>query len=122
MIFGRCYTLTLNRIQDRVRVVNGKESLMLTVSLDPMQIVSGLTKAQDKLSALTKDGKTPEPEEMQDVAEYFASVIFGPEQAAKLMAFYDDNAENVVNICGAYFKDRLARKITEAQKGLARRK
>lgn len=113
--FHRGYDMTLNRIKDTVRIRENDESLILNVNVDPMRIVSGLNKAQEKLIAVSKDGE-PDKEALQDVAEFFAGVIFGTEQAEKLMAFYDNDAESVVNVCGRYFRERLAKKITQAQK------
>lgn len=115
-LFRKGYDITLKRIKDTVRIKENGETLVLTVSADPMRIVSGLAKAQDKLNELTKDGKEPDKESLNGVAEFFASILFGSEQAAKLMAFYDNDAQDVVNVCGTYFRERLAKKITEAQK------
>ena len=51
-------------------------------------------------------------------AEFFAAVIFGKEQAEMLMAFYNDDAACVINVCGQYFRERLANKINKMQKKL----
>ena len=115
-LFRHGYNITLNRIKDKVRVTEGKESLLLTVMVDPMRIVSGLNKVQIKLQSLTQDGKKPSEEELQEAAKFFASVMFGTEQAEQLMEFYDNSAQDVVSVCGTYFKERLAKKITKAQK------
>ena len=55
---------------------------------------------------------------MKEIAEYFAAVIFGKEQAAQLMAFYADDPGCVITVCGRYFKERLAGKINKAQRKL----
>ena len=57
-------------------------------------------------------------EQVRDCAEYFAAVIFGIEQAKKLIEFYADDPGCVITVCGQYFKERLAKKITEIQKKL----
>ena len=49
-------------------------------------------------------------------ARVFAEVIFGKEQAEKLIAFYENDALAVINACGMYFSQRLAKIITKAQK------
>lgn len=109
----RGYEMTLNRIHDNIVIREGDEKLALTVNGDAMRMVAGLTKAQEKMKALTNE--TPD-EEVKAVSEYFAGVIFGREQASKLMAFYSDDPGCVISVCGQYFKDRLAEKITQAQK------
>lgn len=113
MLFKKDYELTLNRVHDSVVIREGDESLKLTVNGDAMRIVAGLNKAQQKLKELTEDATD---EQVKEAAEYFAAVIFGKEQAAKIMAFYADDPACVISVCGQYFKDRLAGKITKIQK------
>ena len=113
MLFKKDYELTLNRVHDNVVFREGDETLKLTVNGDAMRIVAGLNKAQQKMKAITDD--TPD-EEVKEIADYFAAVIFGKEQAAQLMSFYADDPGCVITVCGRYFKDRLAAKITQIQK------
>ncbi len=113
MLFKKSYEMTLNRVHDSVVIREGDESLKLTVNGDAMRIVAGLNKAQQKLKELTEDATD---EQVKEAAEYFAAVIFGKEQAAKIMAFYADDPACVISVCGQYFKDRLAGKITKIQK------
>ena len=110
-MFGR--TFTLNRVHDSITIKEGQERLKLVVNGDSMRMVAGLNKAQKRMLALKED--TPE-DEVKETAEYFASVIFGQEQAEKLMAFYADDPGCVINVCGQYFRERLAEKIAKAQK------
>lgn len=112
-LFRRGYEMTLNRVHDTVAVREGDEKITLTVNGDAMRMVAGLTKAQAKMKSITDE--TPD-EVVKETAEYFAAVIFGKEQAAKLMAFYADDPGCVITVCGRYFSERLADKITEAQK------
>lgn len=112
-IFGRGYKMTLNRVQDTLTIREGSETLPLKVSGDAMHMVSGLSKAQKRLLELKDD--TPD-EEVKECAKYFASVIFGTEQAEKLMKFYNDDPGCVISVCGQYFKERLAGKIAKVQK------
>ena len=105
--------MTLNRVHDTVTVREGDEKITLTVNGDAMRMVAGLTKAQAKMKELTDDS----PDDVvKDCAEYFAAVIFGKEQAARLMAFYADDPGCVIAACGQYFQKRLADKITAVQK------
>lgn len=112
-LFRRGYEMTLNRVHDTITVREADEKITLTVNGDAMRMVAGLNKAQAKMKGITDE--TPD-EEVKEVAEYFAAVIFGKEQAAKLMAFYADDPGCVITVCGRYFSERLADKITEAQK------
>jgi hypothetical protein len=112
-LFRRGYEMTLNRVHDTVTVREGDEKITLTVNGDSMRMVAGLTKAQAKMKELTDDS----PDEVvKECAEYFAAVIFGQEQAQKLMEFYADDPSCVINVCGQYFRERLAHKISQVQK------
>lgn len=112
-IFRNGYEMTLNRVHDNVTIREGDETLKLSVNGDSMRMIAGMNKANQKLQELTDD--TPE-DEVKEAAEYFAAVIFGREQAAQLMAFYADDPGCVISVCGQYFRDRLANKITKVQK------
>ena len=109
------FTMSLNRVHDRVRIVEGDERLELRVDADAMRMVAGLNEAQRHLRALTEDNTG---EQQKEAALYFAGVIFGGEQAKALMDFYHDDAACVINICGRYFSDRLAKLIEKAQRRL----
>lgn len=112
-LFRRGYEVTLNRVHDTITIKEGAERLTLTVNGDAMRMVAGLNKAQARMKSITEE--TPD-EEVKDVAEYFAAVIFGKEQAAQLMEFYANDPGCVISVCGQVFKERLAGKITNAQK------
>ena len=112
-MFGKGYKITLNRVHDAVTIKEGDETLKLTVNGDAMRMVAGLNKAQQKMLALKDDSAD---DEVKECAEYFASVIFGKEQAEKLTAFYADDPGCVISVCGQYFKNRLAGKIAAVQK------
>ena len=107
------YKLSLNRVHDRVRITEGAESLDLRVDADPMRMVAGLNEAQRQLRAL---GESSTPEALRDAARYFAGVIFGPEQAERLLMFYRNDAACVLNVCGRYFSERLSKLIDKAQR------
>lgn len=112
----RGYEMTLNRVHDTVTIREQEETLTLTVNGDAMRIVAGLNTANAKLKTLTEESTD---EEVMAAAEYFATVIFGKDQAQKLMAFYADDPGCVISVCGNYFKERLAGKITKVQKKLS---
>lgn len=112
-LFRKGYEVSLNRVHDTVVIREDTETLRLTVNGDAQRMVAGLTKAQKKMKELsddTEDGKVLE------VAEYFAAVIFGKEQADKLIEFYANDPGCVISVCGQYFKERLAGKIAAVQK------
>ena len=107
------YKITLHRVHDTVRIREGEETLRLVVDGDPMRMVAGLNHAQKMLMMIGED--TTE-EEKQNTALYFAGVIFGDKQAQQLLDFYRGDGLCVVNICGSYFRDRLNKLLTKAQK------
>ena len=111
-MFGK-YEMTLNRVHDRIVIKEGDERLTLTVNGDAMRMVAGLNRAQAKMKELNDDS---DDATVKDAAVYFATVIFGQEQAGKLMDFYADDPGCVISVCGRYFRERLAGRIAKAQK------
>ena len=111
--FRNGYEMTLNRVHDTIQIREGDETIKLTVNGDAMRMVAGLGKAQQKMQELNDDSTD---EQAMECAEYFASVIFGKEQAKQLIDFYAGDPGCVISCCGQYFKDRLAKKITAVQK------
>lgn len=119
MRFKKGYEISLNRVHDTIKIKENGETLTLTVNADPMRMVSGLNKAQEKLKALVTvedGGGEPSENEIKETAEYFAAVIFGAEQARALMDFYANDAGCIINVCGKYFRERLGAKISAVQK------
>lgn len=112
-MFGKKYEITLNRIHDTVSIREGGERLLLSVEADPMRMVSGINKAKESLDNIDDGSDT---EQVNNAALAFANAIFGLEQAEKLMNFYHRDGKCVLNVCARYFHDRLADKITKAQK------
>ena len=111
-IFRRGYEINPFPVHDRVTFRNGEGELTLEVKADASMMVSNLNKAQKRLSVLEDD---TEEEEQKSVAKFFAAVIFGEEQAEKLMDFYKEPL-TVITVCGKYFQERLGKIITKAQK------
>ena len=112
-MFGRKYTMSLNRVHDSIRVKEGNDTLDLTVDADPMRMVAALNKAQKILKGV--DDNSSE-EDIRSAALLFTSAIFGDIQAHQIMEFYHDDAGCVINLCGRYFADRLSGIITKVQK------
>ena len=115
-LFRKGYTMTLNRVHDTVIIKENDEELKLVVNADPMRMVAGLNKAQQKLTECVKEDATDE--DTLEAARYFASVIFGQEQAEKLLAFYANDPGCVITCCGQYFRQRLSGIIAKQQKKL----
>ena len=110
-IFRRRYEVSTSRVRDKIRVRENENVLDLTVNEEAGRLVYGMNKVQKKLAEATT-----EPNEARETAEYFAGVIFGKEQAEKLMDFYDGDPYCVIEVCGKYFGERLGAMITRAQK------
>ena len=111
-MFFRRRVITLHRVHDTVRVREGGETLTLRVDGDAMRMVAGMNDAQARLKTLTST--TPQ-DAQREIALFFASVIFGDQQAEALFDFYRNDAICVISVCGRYFNDRLARLIKKAQ-------
>jgi len=107
------FEISLHRVHDRVKITEGGDSLLLHVDADPMRMVAGLSQAQKIMQGLTEESTE---DEQKNAALYFASVIFGKEQAEKLLDFYHGDAGCVYNACGQYFGKRLNKLIVAAQK------
>ena len=111
-IFRRGYEVDPFPVQDRVTFRNGDAKLVLEVKADASVMVTNLGKAQKRLAAVTEE---TDEEEQKSVAKFFASAMFGEEQAEKLMEFYKEPL-TVITVCGKYFSERLGKVITKAQK------
>lgn len=106
-------SLSLGRVYDTITIKEGGEKLTLHVNNDPNRIVLGLNEAQKRLQSINEN--TTETEKFE-IAKFFASAIFGDEQTQKLFDFYYGDPMCVISISGKYFSERLAKKISEAQK------
>ena len=99
-------------VSDKVTFRNVDRTLTLYVRDDAAALVSRLTRAQDRLSQITTEDSECE---RVNAARFFAQSIFGEEQGDRLVDFYGEPLA-VINVCGIYFKQRLGKKITKAQK------
>lgn len=99
-------------VSDKVTFQNVDKELTLYVKTSAGSIVMGLNQATEKIKELTNDS-----DECQKInaARFFASVIFGEEQADQLIDFYNDPMA-VISAIGLYFNQQLKHKITKAQK------
>lgn len=99
-------------IEDKVTFRNVDKTLTLYVRGDAASLVVNLKKAQEKLSEMTDES---EECERVNCARFFARSLFGEEQGDRLVDFYNEPLA-VITVCGMYFKEQLAKKITKAQK------
>ena len=99
-------------VTDRVTFRNVDKTLTLYVRGDAASLVVGLKKAQEKLSEM--NDQSDECERV-NCARFFARTLFGEEQGDKLVDFYGEPLA-IITVCGMYFQNRLAKKITKAQK------
>ena len=109
----RPFKITMNRVHDTVWIVEGYENLTLKVDEDPMRMTAGITESVRLMKTL--DEKSTE-EDSRNVALFFARVVFGKEQAEKLLEFYHNDAACVLSVCGQYTEKRLSKLIVKAQK------
>ena len=113
MMFRKRYVMTLNRVHDDVEIREGGDSLLLHVEADPDRVVAGLNESSRRMQQLKND--SPDTEFLE-AARFFASVIFGAEQADKLITFYHNDSSCVMRACSEYFTHRLSHMITDIQK------
>ena len=104
--------ITPYSVEDKVTFRNVDKTLTLYVRGDAASFVVGLKKAHEKLTEITDDSDECE---RVNTARFFARTLFGEEQGDQLVDFYNEPLA-VITVCGMYFKDHLAKKITKAQK------
>lgn len=110
-IFGR-KEINPYSVSDKVTFRNVDKTLTLYVRSNASPIVVGLKNARERLKGLTDE--TP-ADERTAATLAFAGAIFGADQARQLLDFYGEPL-TVLDVCGQYFKERLGKKITKAQK------
>lgn len=108
------FSISLNRVRDRIAIKEGDESIVLHVDVDARVIVTKIRVANEKMEEAKKPGAD---DKQREAAAYaFSDAIFGPEQTKQLADFYHGDYSCVITVCGLYFEKRLAKKITRAQK------
>lgn len=100
-------------VTDKIVFRNVDDTLQLIVRADAASLVVGLKKVNERLSQMTDE--TPE-EERLSTALFFAQTLFGKDQGENLCQFYGNDPLAIINACGMYFRERLSKKITKAQK------
>ena len=111
------FKMSLNRVHDTVQIREGNEKLTLKVDADPMRLTAGLVQAGQVMKKWG-DAEKVTVKQQREYALFFAGVMFGQEQAQKLLEFYHNNPGCVVNVCGQYFEKRLRKLVEKAQKRL----
>lgn len=110
--------ISLNRVRDTIRFREGSETLTLKVDGDALKMTVGIGQAVKMLQGINEE--TPE-EERKKVAQFFAEVLFGKEQAAKLSEFYLNDEACLINVCSKAFADKISKDIDKVQKKAARK-
>lgn len=100
-------------VADKIRFRNVDRVFDAVVRSDASSLVIGLKRVNDRLSAMTDE--TTEAERLS-AARFFADTLFGSEQGGAFCDFYDNDPLTIINACGMYFRERLSKKITKAQK------
>lgn len=112
-IFKKTYEIDPFPVHDKVRFKNVDEAITLYVRSDASVMVSNLNKINKRLTGINEETSD---EEKNMIALQFAECLFGGDQAEELMDFYNEDALAVITVCGRYFKERLSKIITKAQK------
>lgn len=106
------YRISLGNVYDDIEVVRGEQTLNLSVDESPAKMVQGLADVHDRIQKMNRESSD---EEWKDAALMMARVIFGEEQAAKLLEFYHGDHFAVISVCTKYYSERLHKKIRDVQ-------
>jgi hypothetical protein len=101
------------QVSDKIRFRNIDRVFDAVVRSDASSLVIGLKHVNDRLSNMTDE--TPEAERLS-AARFFADTLFGKDQGGAFCEFYNNDPLTIINACGMYFRERLGKKITKAQK------
>ena len=113
------YTITTNRVRDKVAFVEGNERIVLTVDVDPFGVIGDMQGVVSDLRKLNED--TPD-EEVMRIATELGKRMFGDEQTERLIEFYNHNEKQLFNVLVKYFTERLNKLIADAQKRMGKKK
>lgn len=111
------FKISMNRVHDHVRIVEGASHLDLMVDADPRSIMIKLKAAQDALQAVSQATDDHAPG-VQQAAKAYAAAIFGPSQAEKMLDFYAGSGSAVISLCTKYLSTRLMKLVKAAQRKL----
>jgi hypothetical protein len=111
-MFKRIAEINPYPVTDTVVFRNGDDRIKMQVRADDSLLVIGIKRANERIRTLTDD--TPD-DEKKTAALMLAQAIFGDDQGTALYDFYGDPYA-VISACGLYFRERLAKIITKAQK------
>lgn len=100
-------------VSDKVTFRNVDDTFTAIVRSDASSLVINLKKVNERLAGMTDE--TPE-EERLSAARFFADTLFGKDQGGAFCEFYNNDPLTIINACGIYFRERLGKKITKAQK------
>ena len=101
-------------VTDKIIFRNVDKTINLVVRADASVLVNGLRKITGRLNEIDDVSE----EEKLSIAKTFAGLFFGDEQGEKLCEFYNNDPLAVVSACGMYFKERLSKIVSKAQKKL----
>nr|MBQ1578117.1 hypothetical protein [Oscillospiraceae bacterium] len=104
---------SLGRIHCIVPVKEGDEILRLRVDADPNLLVTRISEAVKMMQTLSAESTQ---EQEHDVALYFATVLFGKEQAGKLLDLYNGSGQSVLYMCSVIVEKDISARIIKAQK------
>jgi len=112
------FTISTNRVKDKVCFSEGDEKLILYVDVDPFMFVYDM---QDTIADMKKLNDNSEPDEIMNAAKSLGIRMFGESQMEKLIEFYHGNEHQIFSVTTRYFVDRLKGLINEKQKKMTKK-
>ena len=109
MLFNRC--LTLGHVHDRITVKEGNEKMTLTVDEDVTMLARKCKEALNVIERAREDVSA-----RAEAGLALSKAIFGEQQTARLLDFYNGNELSVLEIAARAFSLRLAKQIDRAQR------
>lgn len=113
-----------NRYSERLTISSGASKLTLTVDLDLSTAAQRLRKAREVLAQAQIDAlKDPSPEHVAAFGQgirLLVETVFGKEQTNRILVFYEDRAEALLDDLMPYILNRIAPIV--ARHSAARRK
>ena len=101
-----------NRFSDSLTVVTGAKSMTLTVDVDLNTLATSMRKAKEVLAQVQLAAvKDPSPENMAAFGQglkQLVECIFGAEQSARIIDFYEGNGEALLDDLMPYILRKIA--------------